>query len=140
MRAGSTPTVPSSEATPPLYYVLAWVWTKLFGSGAVGIRSLSAVFGTVTIPVAWWAGRTLVARAAGLGAAALVAFSPYMVWYSQEARAYALLVLLCGISLALFAQALRRPESRWLAWWAVASALVDRRPANATRSWRRRAT
>jgi len=116
--------VPSSEATPPLYYVMAWVWTKLFGSGEVGIRSLSAVFGTVTIPVAWWAGRTLVARAAGLGAAALVAFSPYMVWYSQEARAYALLVLLCGISLALFAQALRRPESRWLAWWAVASALA----------------
>ena len=116
--------VPSSEATPPLYYVLAWAWTKLFGSGEVGIRSLSAVLGTATIPVAWWAGRALVTRAVALGAAALVAVSPYMVWYSQEARAYALLVLLCGVSLALFAQALRRPGARWLVWWAIASALA----------------
>jgi dolichyl-phosphate-mannose-protein mannosyltransferase len=116
--------VPNSEATPPLYYALAWLWAKLFGSGEVGIRSLSALFGTATIPIAWWAGRTLVARAAGLGAAALLAFSPYMVWYSQEARAYALLVLLCGVSLALFAEVLRRPQRRWLVWWAVASALA----------------
>ena len=116
--------VPGSEATPPLYYALAWLWTKVFGSGEMGIRSLSALLGTATIPVAWWAGRTLVSRAAGLGAAALVAFSPYMVWYSQEARAYALLVLLCGVSLALFGEALRRPETRRLVWWGVASALA----------------
>ena len=116
--------VPSSEATPPLYYALAWCWTKLFGSGEVGIRSLSALAGTATIPVAWWAGRELVSRAAGVAAAALVAFSPYMVWYSQEARAYALLVLLCALSLALFACALRRGESRFLGWWALVAALA----------------
>jgi mannosyltransferase len=116
--------VPDSEATPPLYYLLAWAWTKVFGAGEVGIRSLSALAGTATIPVAWWAGRALVGRAAGVGAAALVAVSPYMVWYSQEARAYALLVLLCALSLALFGEVLRRPERRWLAWWAVVSALA----------------
>jgi hypothetical protein len=98
--------VPGSEATPPLYYALAWVWAKLFGSGEIGIRSLSALAGTATVPVAWWAGRALAGRAAGIGAAALVAFSPYLVWYSQEARAYALLVLLCALSLAYFARAL----------------------------------
>jgi hypothetical protein len=116
--------VPGSEATPPLYYLLAWGWTKLFGSGEVGIRSLSALVGTATIPAAWWAGRALVGRAAGLGAAALVAASPYMVWYSQEARAYALLVFLCALSLALFGELLRRDESRGLWWWAAVSALA----------------
>jgi uncharacterized membrane protein len=116
--------VPGSEATPPLYYALAWGWTKVFGAGEVGIRSLSAVVGTATIPVAWWAGRELVSRAAGVAAAALVAFSPYMVWYSQEARAYALLVLLCGVSLGLFARVLRRGEGRWFAWWALVAALA----------------
>src|SRR5205807_9710917 len=45
--------IPSSEATPPLYYVLAWIWTRAFGHTEVGIRSLSAVLGTATIPVAW---------------------------------------------------------------------------------------
>lgn len=116
--------VPGSEATPPLYYALAWAWTKVFGSGEVGVRSLSALAGTATIPVAWWAGRALIGRAAGFGAAALVAVSPYMVWYSQEARAYALLVLLCTLSLGLFARALDRRDGRSLGLWAVVAALA----------------
>ena len=49
--------IPDSESTPPVYYVLAWVWTHVFGSGEVGIRSLSALIGTATVPVAYLAGR-----------------------------------------------------------------------------------
>lgn len=116
--------IPSSEASPPLYYVLAWLWTKVFGHGEVGIRSLSAVLGTATIPVVWWAGRTLVSRPVGLAAAALVAASPEMVWYSQEARGYALLVLLCAISLGCMAEVLRSGSRRMLAGWAIASGLA----------------
>ena len=43
--------IPHSESTPPLYYVLAWAWARVFGSGAVALRSLSALFGTATIVV-----------------------------------------------------------------------------------------
>ncbi len=43
------------ESTPPLYYVLAWVWAKAFGTGEAGLRSLSALAGVGTIPV----GRTM---------------------------------------------------------------------------------
>jgi mannosyltransferase len=116
--------VPGSEATPPLYYALAWGWTKLFGTCEPGIRSLSALCGVATVPAVWWGGRVLVSRAAGVGAAALAAFSPYMVWYSQEARAYALLVLLCAVTLALFGEVVARRDGRRLVWWAVASALA----------------
>ena len=116
--------VHSSEATPPLYYILAWLWTRVFGHSEVGIRSLSAVFGTATIPVVWWAGRTLVSRAAGIAAAALVAASPAMVWYSQEARAYVLLILLSAVGFGFFAVAVRRREGRVVTWWAVASVLA----------------
>src|SRR3954465_11424371 len=35
------------ERSPPLYYLLAWPWSKLFGTGEVGLRSLSALFGTL---------------------------------------------------------------------------------------------
>jgi mannosyltransferase len=116
--------IPSSEASPPLYYVIAWAWTRVFGHGEVGVRSLSALLGTVTIPVAWWAGRRLIAGWVGLAAAALVAFSPEMVWYSQEARGYALLVLLCAASLGFMGEALRTRERRMLGWWALASGLA----------------
>lgn len=116
--------IPRTEASPPLYYVLAWIWTRVFGHSEVGIRSLSAAFGTATIPVVWWAGRVLVARWVGIAAAALVAASSEMVWYSQEARGYALLVLLCALSVAFMAEAIRRRPGRMLMWWAIASALA----------------
>ena len=38
-----------SESNPPLYYVLAWGWTQAFGRDEWGIRSLSALFGTLTV-------------------------------------------------------------------------------------------
>ncbi len=43
-------TIPESEATPYLYYVLAWPWTRLFGFGEVGLRSLSALAGSRNRP------------------------------------------------------------------------------------------
>ncbi|MDX6696651.1 MAG: mannosyltransferase [Solirubrobacteraceae bacterium] len=116
--------VRDQEATPPLYFALLWVWSKVFGQGEVGLRSLSALAGTATIPVAYWIGRDLVSRRAGMVAAALVAFDPMLVWYSQEARAYALLVLLAALSLWFFARALREPRPRDLAAWGIASALA----------------
>ena len=42
-----------SESTPPLYYALAWVWTQVTGTGEWGLRSLSAVAGVATVPVAY---------------------------------------------------------------------------------------
>jgi mannosyltransferase len=116
--------VADAESTPPLYYVLAWGWVQGFGNGEVGLRSLSALLGTATVPVAYLAGATLLSRRAGLVAAALVAVSPLMIWYSQEARAYALLVLLGAVALWLFVRVLDEPAPRPLAWWAFASALA----------------
>src|SRR4051812_25990601 len=41
--------IPKTEATPPLYYLLAWGWAKVFGTGEIGLRSLSALIGTATV-------------------------------------------------------------------------------------------
>ncbi len=75
-----------SESAPPLYYALAWVWTQLTGTGEFGLRSLSAVAGVATVPVAYLIGLELRGRRAGLMAAALVAVNPMLLWYSQEGR------------------------------------------------------
>src|SRR5262245_64002045 len=53
--AGMLRTVPGTENTPPLYFLLAWFWSKIFGTSEVGLRSLSALAGTVTVPVAYLA-------------------------------------------------------------------------------------
>ena len=116
--------IPHSESTPPVYYVLAWVWAQVFGVGESGLRSLSALLGTALVPVAYLAGRELASRRAGLAAAALVAVSPMLVWYSQEARAYALVALLGAVSLFLFLKALTRPTPAVVLGWALVSALA----------------
>ncbi|MDX6602332.1 MAG: mannosyltransferase [Solirubrobacterales bacterium] len=116
--------VKASESNPPLYYVLAWGWAKAFGAHEVGLRSLSALFGVATVPLAYCIGAELSSRRAGLIAAALVAVSPMLIWYSQEARSYAILVFFCAASLLFFARALRTRSGRDLALWALASALA----------------
>jgi mannosyltransferase len=116
--------VKGSESNPPLYYVLAWAWAKAFGTGEVGLRSLSALFGVATVPLAYCIGAELASRRAGLIAAALVAVSPMLIWYSQEARSYAILVFFCAASLYFFCRALRTRGGRDLALWALVSALA----------------
>jgi mannosyltransferase len=116
--------IPDTELTPPLYYVLAWPWAHVFGSEEAALRALSALLGIAVVPVAYLVGRELVSRRAGLVVAALVAFNPLLVWYSQEARPYSLLVLLAALSLLFFARALRRGAQRDLWLWALASALA----------------
>jgi mannosyltransferase len=117
--------VKSSESNPPLYYVLAWGWARAFGRDEWGIRSLSALLGTLTVALGYPIGRQLASRRVGLILAALLAFNPMLIWYSQEARSYALLVFFGALSFLFFLRALDsggRP--RELALWAVASALA----------------
>jgi mannosyltransferase len=121
--SGTMHLVWTSESTPPLYYLLAWAWSHLFGVHEVGLRSLSALFGTATVPVSYLAGRELIGRRTGCAVAAIVAVSPLLVWYSQDARAYALLVLLSTAALVFFLRA-RAGSRADLAWWAALSALA----------------
>jgi 4-amino-4-deoxy-L-arabinose transferase-like glycosyltransferase len=116
--------VRTSESNPPLYYVLAWAWAKLLGTGEVGLRSLSAVFGTATVALGYPIGRELANRRTGLILAAMLAVNPMLIWYSQEARSYAPLVFFAGLSLLFFLRALRSQGGRDLGFWALASALA----------------
>ncbi|MGN6814680.1 MAG: glycosyltransferase family 39 protein [Solirubrobacterales bacterium] len=113
-----------SESNPPLYYLLAWGWAKAFGLGEVGLRSLSALLGVAVVPVAYLIGRELSSRRTGLVLAAFVAFNPMLIWYSQEARSYALLIFFCALSLYFFLRALDRAEGRDFWLWGLTSALA----------------
>jgi hypothetical protein len=116
--------LPQSESTPPLYYCVAWVWARIFGFDEAGLRSLSALCGVLTIPVAYLVGARLISRRAGVIATALTACSPLLIWYSQEARSYAMLILLTALSLLAFVTARTAPTPRALAFWVLASVLA----------------
>lgn len=87
------------DPTPALYYSLH----KLFLGPMVGVaaaRSISLLCGTLLIPVSYFLARE--ARIPALLSAALVALSFPLIDYSQEARAYSLLVLLVALSATFF--------------------------------------
>lgn len=107
-----------NEETPPLYFVLLRGWSQLWGnSDETTLRLFSALAFTATVPLIGWLGIRLWNRQVGLMAALLLACNPFLRYYSQEARAYALAVLF-SLLLMLAAQAyLQQPgRSRWLAY------------------------
>jgi mannosyltransferase len=112
-----------TERTPPLFFLLAFGWAKLFGSGEVGMRSLSALIGLAVVPVGYLIGREFVSSRTGLVTAALIAVNPLLVWYSQEARAYSLLVLTSALALLFFGRALRGNRPRDLVLWTLTACL-----------------
>jgi mannosyltransferase len=117
-------TIPDSEGSPPLYYVLAWGWTRLFGDSEVGLRSFSALVGTITVVVVYLAARDLVSKRAGIVAAYLTASSPLLVWHAQDARTYSLLVLLAGLSFLFFVRLCRSAAQLDALGFGAASALA----------------
>lgn len=116
--------LPDGESNPPLFYVLEWGWIRLFGESEAGLRSLAALAGLLTVPVAYGIGRCVAGVRAGLATAALVAVNPLLVWFSQEARSYALAALLSSLALLMLLRARADPRRRWLAGWALAAALA----------------
>ncbi|MGA8745062.1 MAG: glycosyltransferase family 39 protein [Solirubrobacterales bacterium] len=116
--------VSAGESAPPLYYVVAWLWAQLVGTGEFGLRSVSALAGVATVPVAYLIAAELRGRRAGIAAAVLVAVNPMLLWYSQEARAYALFALFAALSLLFFVRALNGGDRRDFLAWGAFSALA----------------
>jgi mannosyltransferase len=88
------PAIRRSENTPPLYYVLLKVWISAFGASELSVRLPSAIFGVASVWFVSRLGRRLVGRWTGVLAALFMSVSSYQIFYSQEARSYALMTLL----------------------------------------------
>jgi hypothetical protein len=115
------------DGHPPLYYLLLHGWIELFGSGDVAVRSLSIVFGVITLPVAWWYGRRRGGSVLAWFLVAVVALSPYAVRYSTETRMYSLVILLVFVGAVLLDDIVVRGRDGWgrmVALVLVATALL----------------
>jgi mannosyltransferase len=97
------------DGAPPLYYLLLHCWVALFGDSEVAARSLSAVLGALTLPLAWLLGRRVGGRPAAVALLLLLATSPFAVRYSTEARMYTLVMLLVVAGTLALLRVLERP-------------------------------
>lgn len=103
---------------PPLYFVLAYLWMKLFKSdgGLVSLfaaRSLPAIIGAASIPCVYILGRVAFrSPLVGHLSAAMMAVSPYGIFLAQEARHYTLATLWVTGSLTCLVIATRHIQNR----------------------------
>jgi mannosyltransferase len=97
---------------PPLYFLILNFWINLFGTSEVALRSLSAIFGIISILFIYQVGSTLFNRRVGLISGLLSAISYYHIYYSQEARGYSLLLLLSLLSYLFFIEILQE-DGKW---------------------------
>jgi mannosyltransferase len=112
------------EANMSMYYALLhfWMW---MGKSEPTLRGLSALFSVATVPLIYVLGERLFGRRAGLFVAWLFAINAVSVRYAQEARSYALVVLLVVLATWLFMRNLQDPaRAHWIAYGAVSALAV----------------
>lgn len=117
----STGRIHHAEITPPLSFLASWLTTRI-GHSPELLRIPALIAGTATIPLVYLVGVRTVGRRAALLAAALTTLSPFMIYYSAEARAYGLMmffVLAATLSLLL---ALDTGRRRWWVLFALFAA------------------
>lgn len=105
-----------SDNHPPLYYLSLKAWTSIFGFSDVAIRLLSLVFGVFTVYLTF-----KIAKAVTYGkntafanlATLLLATSPIHIYYSQEARMYAMAAFFAALSFYAFIKSLEKAELKY---------------------------
>jgi 4-amino-4-deoxy-L-arabinose transferase-like glycosyltransferase len=95
-----------ADVHPPLYPLLLWSWVRVFGETEWVARLPSALFGVGAVAALYLLGRDLYDRPTALLAAGLLAVNAFAVDYSQETRAYSMLLLL-----SVLASWLQRPRA-----------------------------
>lgn len=118
---------------PPLYFVLAHLWMRLFPTddGLVSLwaaRSLPALFGILSIPALF--GLSLLAFRSQLVAqmaAAMMAVSPFGIFLAQEARHYTLAILFVIASIGCLIVAIQNIYRRTLlpVWVALTWVVIN---------------
>ena len=97
-------------AHPPLHNFVLRAWFLVAGYGSMQARLVSVIFGTLSIPLLFLLARRFAGPAAGLCAAFLLAVSQMGVYFSQEARGYALLQFLSLMAALVFLSFLQKPD------------------------------
>jgi 4-amino-4-deoxy-L-arabinose transferase-like glycosyltransferase len=112
----------TADVHPPLYFLLVKTFMGL-GQSEFIIRLPSALCSAAAVGVLYLMGRDLFDEQVGLVAALLMAVSPLQLLYAQEARMYAQLLLLAGLSSWTFIHAWRSQDRRlWILFVVSATA------------------
>ena len=124
-RAAHAPVADYIEGYHLLYYSIVRPWTEVAGTSEWALR-LPSVFGAMIASVLVVVlGRRLFDRWVGLVAGLLIATSPFVVHWSQQARGYTLLLALSVLATLLLLRALDTGTRRdWMLYGVAFAAVI----------------
>jgi len=114
----------AGEFNPPLFYWMEHIIVMIFGNSEFALRFLPAIFGIATIPLIYLVGTEFRNKNVGIIAASIFAFSPFLIIYSQEARAYSAMLFFITASLVFYFKALKTNDIKQWILFGVLSALA----------------
>ena len=115
----------ATDVHPPLYFSVLWATVRALGSGELAVRTPSIIAGTLVIPMLYLLGKEAYDRRTGVVAALCGVVAPILVWYSQEARMYALLTLFSVSALWAQVRILKRSAPwPWVVYSLASAALA----------------
>ena len=104
--------LPALEHSPPLFYTLMWFWVRLSAGSDALFPVPSFICGLCLIPAMYFLGTQAHSKLAGKIGAAIAAFAPMAVYWSQEVRLYEFAALASCLSFGTYLQALRTKQKR----------------------------
>ena len=100
---------------PPVFYVCLKVWIAVIGDSIVRLRLFSVFFSSVTLVPVWnCLKRTRLSPSISLALLLAIACNPFLIFYAQEVRMYALLGFLAACSLSLYLADEENQTELWL--------------------------
>jgi mannosyltransferase len=121
--AGIWQDVTTWDFNPPLFYWIEHVML-MFGQTEEILRFVPAVFGVLTIPLIYFVGKEFLDRNVGIIAAIAATFSPFLIFYSQEARAYSMTVFFITFAMIFYLKALKNNDIKNWVLFGFLSALA----------------
>jgi len=119
-----------NDVHPPLYSTFLYFWAGLFGDSDTNLRLLSYLFVLLSFVISYQLISKENSRRLAVIFIALSAFTPSILFYSQEVRSYALLYSLSNIATVLFSifiariQLQQRIEQKYLILFSVIGAML----------------
>lgn len=91
----------------PLYTIVLHFWIQLFGDNIVVVRFLSLLFYLLTLPFLYLVAKDSSSKSTAVLTLLLFGLSPFISWYSGEARMYTLFTLTVSANHLFFLRMLR---------------------------------
>jgi|KBSSwiStaDraftv2_1062776.scaffolds.fasta_scaffold24409_2 mannosyltransferase len=100
------------DASIAPYYVFMHYWIRVFGDSEIALRMPSLLAAAATAGITATLGKRIAGHAVGIVAGLIVALTPAVSRFAQEARPYALVTFAVALATLLLVQAVERPD-----WW-----------------------